>query len=622
MILLVSLLLMLASGVPMLAREADAVVLSHEESFTMQTPSSGTYRVRATVLVCNEDGLEQATPVIYTDSFRSITSFGGEVESAGRKTKFGRKDLQTVSISSGLADDSYISAYEPSGRYPFTVRYEYTVAYKNGIISFPVFSPVEAENVLLKQASYRLDLPAGTRIVSWCGRVDEHPRQDAKGRSVYEWSVKDVEGITDEELMPPLRELLPTVYAAPVNFSYAQTSGSQADWKQYGLWLYGLQQGSGTLSDEAVAYLKEQTRDCGTTLERLRVLYSILRRKTRYVAIQLGIGKLKPIAAAEVERSGFGDCKALSNYLQAMLAAVGVPSDYYIIHTDRKDLLPGFTSAGQMNHAMLAVPLPETGDTVFVECTNPRIPLGYRPESVAGHEIVLIKPDGGEHVRIGDYPDSLSRREQRTEVTLSSDGSASLRLRRHLLLDFTESYLDWDDYKQDTRERMLTSGLKLHPEELHIDAVTNNFDRYEGRWQEFRPEMSIDYSFRARHYAHGDGVRLFVPMNPVSKGLTFQKGERQNEMLLPVGYTSADTVVVRIPVGYKVESLPENTVLETPWADFRSEAREDGGCVVVVQSIRFKPFRAPASRYPEFRDFARKVNRCYDATFVLVKPTA
>ena len=57
--------------------------------------------------------------------------------------------------------------------------------------------------------------------------------------------------------------------------------------------------------------------------------------------------------------------------------------------TNRADFLPGYSGIGQMNHAMLCVPLPEKKDTLWLECTNPSVPLGYRHEDVAGHDVTV-----------------------------------------------------------------------------------------------------------------------------------------------------------------------------------------------------------------------------------------
>ena len=600
----------------LLALLPDAVILSLKENFTMTSPVSGSYKVSAEVLVNNEKGLRHATPIIYTDSFKTIGGFSGEIEDGGRKSKFGKKDLFTQSISSGLAEDSYISAYQPSGRYPFTVRYEYTVNYKGGIETFPVFAPMGAVNVLIKSASYTLDLPAGTEIVSYSHNVQELPPVHTKDRVQLQWKVDDFQPFKNEFLMPPGTELVPVVYVAPRQFEYALTSGSQSDWKEYGLWLSGLQQGSDVLPESAIAKLQEITKDCSSDYEKLKVLYNHLRETTRYVAIELGIGKLKPIAASEVERSGYGDCKALSNYLYAMLKAVGVPSVYYIINTKRATLFPGFTSTGQMNHAMLAVPLRESGDTVFVECTNPRIPLGYRHEDVAGHQIVLIHPEGGELTRVGPYADSLSRSTQRADVLLAADGSADFNVRQEYFLDLAESFFGWDDMKPESRQRFLTEGFKMHPESFRINWNRDNFDSFTPG-QPFCPAESIDFSFNAPIYGRTENGRMFVPVNPVSKKMPTQKSARVNDICIPAAYTHADTTVVHIPEGYVVESMPDAVLLDTPWACYSSAASSSGDRVTIVQSISFKKYRSGKDTYPAFKDFILKVNQSYDSTLVL-----
>lgn len=602
---------------PLSGQVPDAVIVSHQESFTLQSPQNGVYKVSSEVVVHKEEGLHQAVPVIYTDSFRSIASFSGEVESGGRKVKVGKKDLNTVSISTGLADDSYMSTYLPSGPYPLTVRYEYSVNFRNGVLSFPAFAPVSSEGVSVCFASYRLDLPSETEIVSYAGNVEALPPVRTKGRINYEWQVKDFQPIKTEFLMPPVRELVPLVYVAPVSFSYAGTTGRQADWKEYGLWLRSLAEGTDVLPDATLDRLRELTSSCASDLDKLRVLYRYLRDNTRYVAIELGSGKLRPIAADEVDRSGFGDCKALSNYLQAMLKAVGVPSVYYIISTRSKDLLPGFTSAGQMDHAMLAVPLRETGDTVFVECTNPMVPLGYKHENVAGHEILLLEQDGGKLARVGGYPDSLSRKGQHIDVKLASDGSASVNVSSCFALDFAEPLFAWNDFKPDMRLHILTGSMKLHPEDLRIASAGDNFEDYGKGDSIFCPEKRIDFSFNVQRYARVEGKRLFLPANPISKRIPVQKSVRQCDIVVPEGYTLADTVSVHIPVGYEVEGLPEEVRIDSPWAEFRSTAQRSGNCVTLIQTIVFKRSRTDKSTYPDFRYFARQVNRFYDASVVL-----
>lgn len=105
--------------------------------------------------------------------------------------------------------------------------------------------------------------------------------------------------------------------------------------------------------------IKELVKDATNDREKVKILYDYLGQSTRYVSIQLGIGGYQPLFASEVFKTGFGDCKALSNYLKAMLSVVGIPSYYAGIKADgtEKRLYPDFPNFNQMNHVILQVPL-------------------------------------------------------------------------------------------------------------------------------------------------------------------------------------------------------------------------------------------------------------------------
>ena len=117
----------------------DARILERDETFVMNSKTDGTRKVHVRVRVENENGDDAAMFLLYTDSFRSLADFKGELETgSGQKTKIGKKDLRTFSISEGTADDSYATVFSPESSYPYTVTYDYSVSYRNGILSVPV----------------------------------------------------------------------------------------------------------------------------------------------------------------------------------------------------------------------------------------------------------------------------------------------------------------------------------------------------------------------------------------------------------------------------------------------------------------------------------------------------
>lgn len=604
-----------------LAVVASAVIEEHTATFTLNSETSGEWSVSTTVVVNDEKGMAAAEFFLYCDSFRTLKSFAGTVTPAnGKVVKLRMSDLERDAYSQGLVDDGVTYGYSPSGHFPLTVHYEYKVAYRGGFSSFPAFFPVETAEVSLREASYVLDVPAGYAVKYVSART-EFAKETVKNRDLYRWTVKDFSPLVRESMMPPSEELLPYVYSSPESINLGGFPGMQRDWNELGKWLYSLQTNSLELSPEEVNAVRDLTAGCQTTLEKLSRLYAYLRERTRYVSIQLGIGGLKPIPAKEVSRVGYGDCKGLSNYLRALLAAVDVPSDYFIISTSQADLRDGYASVGQMNHAMLAVPVPELADTAWVECTNPVVPLGYRHEDAAGHQVVLVKESGGELLRIPSYPDSLSLIRQVFEVNLFSSGSAEISARRELFLDYVEGYLTFRDQRPQRQISRLTQNLKIQAEDVQVGAIQDNFADYATLGKAFVPEMQIPYSFRTGSYASVSGDRLFVPVNPYAQAISIQKSARVNDLYQRGVSRWEECVKVQIPMGYRAESIPAPVVLDTEWGSMESQVTlSPGGTEMEVrQTFTIKAFRAPASSYASFRDFARAVNRAYSATAVFVK---
>ena len=357
------------------------------------------------------------------------------------------------------------------------------------------------------------------------------------------------------------------------------------------------------------------TAGCSSDLEKIRVLYAYLREKTRYVSIQFGIGGFRPFPASQVDRTGFGDCKALSNYFQCLLRAAGIDSDYAVLSTTRKHTFPDYASFGQTNHVMVAVPLAETADTLFIECTNPTVPLGYRHRNVAGHDVILISSEGGNRITAPAYPDSLRRTEREVAVTLNADGSAHVELSSRFFLDQAEPWIAFSSKSPDDQKRMLTSGLGLQPQNLAVRAVRDNFDSYDGR--SWCPVLEIDYSMDCNNYGRCAGNRIFLPANIFSRKMYVQRGERVNPIHTGDGSFYLDRISFILPDGYAVESIPDPVQLDDTWSDFSSRVTVEGNRIIVEQCLHLKACDAEKERYADYRTFARSLNKACDASIVL-----
>jgi hypothetical protein len=353
--------------------------------------------------------------------------------------------------------------------------------------------------------------------------------------------------------------------------------------------------------------------------QKIKALYEYLRQNTRYVSIQLGIGGLSPFPAEMVMNSGFGDCKALSVYMQALLAAAGIHSEYLIVNTGRRNLMKDFYSVGQMDHAMLCVPMQK--DTLWIECTNPRLPLGYRHDNIAGHQVVLVTEDGGKMVRVRPYADSLSRSVESVEVTLNADGSAHCEGSRYLSLDEAEAYVGFEALSEKTKFNAIMGANSLNPSGFRIVSVEDNFDSWVSMsdGEEYVPETTIRYSFDAVNYAKVSGDRIFLNLNPFAKQVHSERKARVNDYVRSRELSIKDVVTVVLPEGYEVEAIPATAVISTQFGTLETEISQEDGKIHVVQTLTMNPGRFAAEEYEVYRTFAKDVSKAYSARIVLKK---
>lgn len=592
--------------------DVPAVIERSDAVFDMKSPVSGTYTVSRKVLVSEPAGKDAAVFVNYNDSFRSLSSFSAKVIYNGKAVKkAGMRDLVWEKVSASLADDSSYAVYVPDCPYPFSVEYEYTVTYRDGIVSFPSFFPLSVPGVPLMDASYMLNVPAGTDISYWSWSEPEVTRGDKTDS--YFWKASLPDGFTEEHMMPELREILPVVYACPVDFIYAGTTGSQKTWKDFGAWLYGLQKGCYELDEGLRSSIAEMVSGTTDERERVRLVYDYLRRNTRYVSIQLGIGGLRPFPAQTVADTGFGDCKALSVFMSALLGCAGVESFYAIVNTEERKLLDGFTSAGQMNHAMLCVPV--QGDTLWIECTNPKYPLGYRHSGIAGHEAVLVKDSGGELVKVGPYRSEDRIESRNMTVRLNMDGSAECDVWFGFRQDMAEPFIGFAGIPDKARRRMLTSGLRFQLSGFNVESFSDNFGQlleHPGLCPEFRVRCSMSTA----GYATVSDRRIFVPLNPFPAVLASYRSRRVNPICIEDDLRVYDTVRVKLPEGYVLEGVREYSPVSSPFGDFSTEVTYDGKDVLVIQKLEIHACRYGKEMYGAFRDFAAAVTSGYSGSFV------
>ncbi len=598
-----------------LRTDAYSVVRFESTNFVYIDSQNAVEMVTRVVTILDEKGSDEANFKEGLGKYWELKKFSGEILDQNGKLirKIKTSDLHTSSLSPELANDESISFYECSQpTYPFTVIYKYEEKWKNGIIEFPVFAPMETLQQSVQHAEYHLMTPFGTKIrLHALNMSDRADSVKVKDQEVYSWTLKGLKAIDEESYMPKFTRLAPRLQLKPENFSYDKSTGSLNTWNDMGKWSWDLLAQRDQLPPQAITKVKEITFGATSDREKVKRLYQYLQRTTRYVSIQLGIGGYQPMSAATVCQTGFGDCKGLTNYLRAMLEVVGIPSYYTIISTNHKRFIPQFASPRQANHVVLIVPLGK--DTIPLECTSSELPFGYVHSEIAGHDALLVTPEGGRIYRLPTYPDSASYTHTLVRIHLDNSGLMQAKVRSIYTLTHYEEMIAFEKIaNNEERSKIIKADYRLPSLKIANMNVVEKHDSL--------PAITLNYTLSSDMYANQSGTRLFVPVNPrKNKYPLFSREERKYPFVISGGNVECDTILIAIPNGMKVEKLPSDVVLKKMFGSFSSHLSMQGNTLQVVQLINIPNEELPASNNEDLKSFMNEINQAYEAQIVLKK---
>lgn len=600
-------------------KEADAVIVRNEASFTVKDKTHAIYRQTVEMRLTENGGKYGVFSCSVNNGSTRLKSFSGEIKDArGKVRKIKKSDLTFSEYSEGLADSYGTWLYAPTIiSYPATVTYTYEKEYTDAVLGYDPFVPLPySSGVSLTEASYTLTVPAGTRFaykqLNMDGVQPEH--SSSNGTETYVWRSGGMPAFRKEPDSPPMFTRVSSVLFVPEEFSYDGIEGSAADWKAIGDWLVSLTEGRDTPPEDLKAKVLQLTEGASDDMEKIRRIYEYLGSTTRYVSIQLGLGGLRPIEPEKVFRNKFGDCKALSFYMKTMLKCAGIESDYVIINAGEDKMMPDFPSLGTANHAILAVPCAK--DTLWLECTNPDVPLGYVHSRIAGNHALVVKKGASYITRLPSTPDTANTHSQECLVDLRSDGSAMVLTSEKAAMDFWPDMNSLSKLTEEKRINSIMSDIALP--RVRISDLKMDFGRTS------RPSCQMTYKVEALPYASASGSRMFVPVNPF-RSLEGKPNisRRVNDFYFKDGKVLTDKIVIDLPEGYSIEAGPEERRFENEFGSVSfdlSVAQTDARTRVTLSfRLESRSGTFPKSAGEEYKRLCQEIADTYGAKLVLVK---
>ena len=551
----------------------------------------------------------------YSTSFQKLIDAEIKVYDAKGNfvNKYKMKEMHAQNIGEGLVEDVkiyYFRVAAPS--YPVTVQYDYEVKYK-GTLHYPdydIASPGESVEYSIYTASVPLDIDLRFKAKN----INLLPLTTSLGSNkFYNWEVKNLHAIVREEGAANRGSNYPKIMMAPNKFSMDGNEGDLTNWKNLGSWGFDLCKGSLNLTDETKNYLKQMVQGASGDKEKIKIIYKYLQQNFRYVSIQLGIGGYKPFEAAFVEKKKYGDCKALSNYTQACLSAVGITSYQAWINCyyNSEPVDPSFPQDA-FNHVILCVP--SGSDTTWLECTSNTNDFGTLGSFTENRYALLLTPEGGVLVPTPKSKPSENIFTTSTKVTLNEDASGASVSRLKTSGEYKQHLIHYVlNEKKDEQIKYLVSYLGfLQPDDYELTS-DKKIDSAEIT---FKLAIEKIPDFTA-------GSKMFL--NPRIYKMWNVKLPDDNKRTMPFyfecPFIKTDTTVYKLPDNYTVENLPKARDNKFEYGSFKSNYSYDekANIVTTIAVLTLNQNLIPSDKFSATRKFFSGVIDEYTEKIVIKK---
>ena len=604
-----------------LTRDAGMVKRVDLTEIEIESPRKARMHRRYVYTILNHYG--DIFSYIYTfyDKYHDLESVNAVLYDAGGHVvkKIKKSDLQDWNIEGMgiLMMDLRVKTYQFGyHEYPYTISFEEEIGL-NGLFGLqPQWVPQPESFVSVVSSSLVIHAPIDYPLEFRGYHLPEPGlTTENKGVRTYTWQLTARPVSVKESYAPAWFEREPRVSLAPGDFELEGYKGHCYSWTDLGRFVGGLHQGRGQLPEEArrkVHALVDGIAD-DNEHEKIRVLYHFLQQNTHYVGIELGIGGWQPYDAAYVYNKKYGDCKALSNYMVALLKEAGIRACPVLIRggINQPPVDTGFACI-QFNHE-IAVAF--TGkDTVWLECTSSTLPAGYLGSFTADREGLLLDENGGHLIHTSVY--GIGENRLARTIKGSVDDQGNLQASLHTMY----SGLD-QDYAQYT----VTHSTKKELLDQRRDALglANCVltDLRDSSWQGTVPALDETVQLEAEQYATLVGNRLMIGYAAFMKRLSRLREEpgRKNGFELQPSQEETDSLVLQLPPGWTPEEQLPTASFSAGFGAYRFSCRFENGVLTLVSDFRQYKGVYPVTDYARLVRFFNLVYREADRQLVFVK---
>lgn len=597
-----------------------AVIRTQELRFEINSEKSATTYGHLVITILNANAVGYAKKVLFYDKFNIVKSFKGTAYDATGKVinKLKTSEIYDQSVYDGFtlySDNRLKKADLSQGSYPYTVEFEYEMEHR-ALLYAPDFELYEDDEISAQKTQYTLIYPPGLKPRYKSFKIPDPKVSIYNNKEALEWKFENVKPEKFEKLSPDFDRVVPNIAVAPNAFEFDKYAGKMDTWENFARWIILLNKGRDILPEPTKKQIHELIKNAKGTEDKVRILYEFLQSKTRYVGIQLGIGGYQPFDASLVDQTGYGDCKALSNYMVTILKEAGINAHYTLIRAGSNAPAMDVTfPSAQFNHVVVAVP--NKSDTIWLECTSQTNPFGYMGDFTGDRHALMITDEGGKIVRTPTYDAHHNMQSRQGDVFIELTGDAIARVKTtYRGLQYEHNNLNAIlNHQYDDQKKWVQKNIKIPAFDVSDFKMINNKDVI--------PSAIVNADLVLKRFATVSGKRIFLTPNLMNRSTYIPEKleSRKTNVVVRMPFTELDTIRYHLPEGIYPEFLPEPAKFKSRFGEYEATYTVDQGNLIYIRKFKMNKGEFLPESYKEFSDFFKTINKADNTKIVFMSKT-
>ncbi|MBM7118886.1 DUF3857 domain-containing protein [Archangium primigenium] len=449
------------------------------------------------------------------------------------------------------------------------------------------------------RASYTVVAPKGTGM-----RVDAHnvqvtPPQVKGEQEVFTHEARNVPPLIPEPDAPSSKEYLPFVTVG------AGETGNDGLVKTYADAFLD----RGVINWEVEAFAREAVGD-KQGVEAVRALYTAVMKRVGGRDSGLSLSAASTIAQDRGSRMWL---------LKAGLESLGIPTRLTLVRTFSSDPSPYlFPEESLLSYVALRADVPGTGP-VWLDTSTRFAPFGEMPETTLGGLEAWLLPEPGRALEKVKTPPLTAREGKQVKLTLEVDAAGQLTgqgeetYSGHEAAQLAEAF---DAISGDRRRQAMQGAVGRYFNGADLTELA--FEHKE----EVGAPFTVKYAFKATNFARVEGTTLVVPpiTMPALLGRQYvQLSTRTIPLFLDRTDATHTVVTLKMPAGYRLTDPQAQLKSDSPFGRLLRTEKQEGGALVVDETLRVERGRIPVKQYEDFAHFAGEVDLVQSRDLVLKK---